>query len=347
MNLSNLKLEKVKFPKNIKTKMDDGIWECNDYEPFVISISDSLQNGKEILSYALEFSPTEELFEDINKKLEQHKFIADGNGWADYILKELQKNKAQFTDKIHNDSESETCVLCASNEIDFKLLLQHISVYFQALLKDKADKKEDTERTVSISRFWSQTDEEDDIEKPEILFKRPRIDYRVSEYVWNFIDTNLLVPKKAFQKNSLEITLFMGPIRKKQKFFYGSVYDTNIQKFHPSCKGSKLKYVTVSCSYDGFNELMLPEDYAKVVFDMYCAFVVDNFKKITKEECDQLKTKLDFNIVNSFEFPAMFDEQKYSGDGGGYGGRIINFVPDPKAVPYNYRAVYLKQYEQK
>lgn len=347
MNLANLKLEKMKFPKNIKTKMEDGVWESNDYEPFVISISDVLQNGKEILSYSLEFSPTDELFHVINKKLEQHKFIADGHGWADFILKELQKNKVQFTDQIHNDSESETCALCASNEIDFKLLLQHISVYFQSLLKDKTDKKEDTERTVSIGRFWSQTDEEDDVEKPEILFKRPRIDYRVSEYIWNFIDSNLLAPKKAFQKNSLEITLSMEPINKNQKFFYGSVYDTDFQKFHPSCKGNKLKYVTISCRYDGFNELMSPEDYAKVIFDMYCAFVVDNFKKITKEECDDLKTKIDFNIVNSFEFPARFDNQKYSGDGGGYGGRSINFVPDPNAVPYNYRTVYLEHYEQK
>lgn len=344
MNLAKLKLEKIKFPKNIRTKMEDDVWECYDYEPFVINVSNILRNGKEMLSYSLEFSPSDEIFEEINQKLEQQKYIADGDGWADYILKELNKNKVQFTDEIDNDSESDTCVLCASNELDFKILLQYILLYFQELLITRHSEKEEIERKISISRFWSQEDEEDEIWKPEILFKRPRIDYRISEYVWNFIEINLLVPKKVFQKNSLTLTLYLTPINIKHKFFYGTVYDTETQKFYPSIRGNKLKSISIFCNYNGFTETMKPTEYANIIFDMYCSMLVENFKKITKEECDELKTKMDFNIVNSFQFPASFDNQKYSGDEGGYGGRSINGIPDTKAFPYYFREVYLKHY---
>lgn len=344
MNLAKLKLEKIKFPKNIKTKMEDDVWECYDYEPFIINVLDISRNGKEMLSYSLEFSPSDEIFQEINQKLELQKYIADGDGWADYILKELNKNKVQFIDEIDSESESETCVLYASNEADFKILLQHISLYFQELLTAKHSEKEEIERTISISCFWSHENEEDGIWKPEILFKRPRIDYRVSEYVWNFIEINLLIPKKLLQKNSLTMTLYFAPINIKHKFFYGSVYNTETQKFEPTIRGNKLKSIRIFCDYNGFTETMTPTEYANIIFDMYCSMLVDNFKKITKEECDELKTKMDFNIINSFEFPASFDNQKYSGDEGGYGGRSNNGIPDPKAIPYYFREVYLKHY---
>lgn len=324
--------------------MEDDVWECYDYEPFVINVSDILRNGKETLSYSLEFSPSDEIFENINKKLEQQKYIANGDGWADYILKKIDENKVDFADGVDNDSDSETFELYTSNEADFKLLLQQVSLYFQELLANNT--KEEIERTISVSRFWSQTDEEDDIDKPEILFNRPRIDYRVSEYIWGFIEKNLLVPKNVLQKNSLNITLYIKPISAKHKFFYGSEYDTETLKFHPSMRGNKLKSISISCKYNGFTEKMTPTEYANVIYDMYCSMLVDNFKKITKKECDELKAKMDFNVINSFEFPASFDNQKYSGDQVGYGGRTINFVTDPKAIPYNYREVYLKQYGQ-
>ena len=66
--------------------------------PIWDNVSDILRNGKEMLSYSLEFSPYDDIFEDINEKLEQKKYIADGDGWADYILKERNKNKVQFAD---------------------------------------------------------------------------------------------------------------------------------------------------------------------------------------------------------------------------------------------------------
>ncbi|QQT26892.1 hypothetical protein [Sphingobacterium spiritivorum] len=344
MNLSNLHLEKIKIPKDVKSKIQDDIWECSDYQPFEINISIVLRKGEEVLNYSLEFSPSETVFENINKNLQQLKYIADGYGWQDFTLKKLITDKVQFTGETGSDSDSETCVLFSNNEDDFRLLLKHFSTYIRELSVSSGI-KEDVERTISVKRFWSHTDENDGIDKPEIMFKRPRVDYRISEYVWEFIETNILAPKKLLQKNSLNITLFPGPIKKSHKFFYGSVYDTESIKFRPSLRGSKLKEISISCSYNGFTETMSPMEYASIVYDMYCSFIVDNFKKITKEECDELKIRMNPELINSFEFPASFENQKYSGDGGGYGGRSVNFVPDPNAKPYNYKEAYLEHYK--
>ncbi|MBP1989614.1 hypothetical protein [Paenibacillus eucommiae] len=340
-----LHLEKVKIPNNIIEYMEEGTWECLDYKPFVIHIASVINKGNETLSYSLEFSPTGG-FEKLNRKLEEMPYISDGYGWTQYILDKLKQDKIAFKDTIESDSESETCVLITFNENDFRTLLQKVSLYVRELLLTKISdySEENNTKTMTISRFWSHEDEDDGICKPDIMFRRPRVDYRISEYIWSFLESKLLLPKKILQKNSMAITLFMRPINKHHKFFYDSAYNTETKKFHPAMRGSKLKDISISCSYNGFNEKMPPAEYADIVYDMYCSFLVDSFKKITKEECDELKGMLDFDVIHSFEFPATFDNQKYSGDGGGYGGRTVNWIVDEKAIPYNYRETYINQF---
>lgn len=220
MNLNKLHLDKVKIPKNILKEMEDDTWECYDYEPFLISISNLMYKGAETLSYSLEFSPAEDEFSQLNKKMETHSYVADGYGWTNYLLDKLKKGKVSFSGEIENDADTESCVLVAFNESDFRVLLQKTSDYLRELLmvvKDagkEIEKNEENMRTVTIRRFWDNDDEEDGISKPEIMFKRPRIDHRISEYLWHFLETNLLIQKKIFQMNSLRITLFIGPLKK-------------------------------------------------------------------------------------------------------------------------------------
>lgn len=342
--MDSLHLEKVKIPNNIIEYMEEGTWECLDYKPFVIHISSVIYKGNETLSYSLEFSPTGG-FEKLNHKIEEMPYISDGYGWTNYLLDKLKQEKVAFKEVIESDSESETCVLTAFNENDFRMLLQKVSIYVRELLLTKiSDNSEENTKTITISRFWSHEDEDDGICKPEIMFRRPRVDYRISEYIWSFLESNLLMKKKILQKNNMAITLFMGPINKRHKFFYDSAYNTETKKFHPAMRGGKLKDISISCRYHGFNEKMSPVEYGDIVYDMYCSFLVDSFKKISKEECDELKGMLDFDLIHSFEFPAIFDNQKYSADGGGYGGRAVNGIVDEKAVPYNYREAYINHF---
>lgn len=59
----------------------------------------------------MEFSPSGNEFKGLNKKLEQYKYVADGYGWADYILAKLKEDRTVFEDEVSCDSEAETCVL--------------------------------------------------------------------------------------------------------------------------------------------------------------------------------------------------------------------------------------------
>jgi hypothetical protein len=182
---------------------------------------------------------------------------------------------------------------CTNNDNDFKVLLQNFSLYIRTLAKTKIDTTEGNDRKVSLKLSWSHIDDDDGIDKPAKMFLRPRIDYRVSEYVWNFINDNLLAPKKVLSKNDLTFTLHLGKTNKKAKFHYNSEYNTDDKKFHPASQGSKAKWISIFCSYDGFSETISPTEFAGLIYDMFCSFIIDNFKKITKTECDELKTGMD------------------------------------------------------
>jgi hypothetical protein len=51
---------------------------------------------------------------------------------------------------------------------------------------------------VEIQRMWSISDE-DLNERIEMLYKRPRVDYRISEYIYEYINKRILVPNKIMQ----------------------------------------------------------------------------------------------------------------------------------------------------
>ena len=48
-----------------------------------------------------------------------------------------------------------------------------------------------------------------------------------------------------------------------------------------------------------------------------------NFKRLKREEFDELKPKIDWSMVESFPFPAPFEEQQYIGDAVSYTHLLI------------------------
>ena len=75
------------------------------------------------------------------------------------------------------------------------------------------------------------------------------------------------------------------------------------------------------------------------------AALVFNFKRLKREEFDGLKPKIDWGIVESFPFPAPFEEQRYIGDG----GKIHVYSWDGRQKktlvgPYSVRELYLEHF---
>jgi hypothetical protein len=171
-------------------------------------------------------------------------------------------------------------------------------------------------KMVTIERVWNIYGSD---LKPhiEILYKRPRIDYRVSEYVFEYINRNILEPNKIMQTGNYNICLtFDFYYKDKQKYFEDNIYNTKNEKysFHLSNmtkNGIKYKNVQLFCYSTEINENIKPKEYANIVYDMVGLFLIEQYKKITKEIMDKIKIGMNYTFIEKFKYPALFTEQKY------------------------------------
>lgn len=74
------------------------------------------------------------------------------------------------------------------------------------------------------------------------------------------------------------------------------------------------KWATLSVLADDIGESITPYEYAIVVFKMIADFLLRNYKKFDKQIFDKLILRMDRNYIDSFAFPASFEEQQYSLD---------------------------------
>lgn len=190
------------------------------------------------------------------------------------------------------------------------------------------------------------------------LLTRPRVSHKVSEYVFNTINENLLKPSKVLQSDKYiyKLTLsfsFEIPKKRKFPFPYTSPFATSTRLFFPQ-KGYKPfekieKWATLGVIADDIDETITPFEYAKIVFIMFADFLIYNYKKFDKKMFDDMIVKLDKNYINSFDFPASFEEQKYSLDDIEYPVIPLSegfaYVDMSNWIKINPRVEYLKHYE--
>jgi len=152
------------------------------------------------------------------------------------------------------------------------------------------------------------------------LLTRPRVSHRVSEYVFDFVNQNLLKPNKVLQSDKFiyELTFSFSFSIPKRKFPYTSPFATKTRLFF-SQNGFRTfekveKWTTMMVIADDIDQTITPYEYATVVFKMFADFLLTNYKKFDKETFDKLIVKLDRSYIESFTFPATFEEQQYSLD---------------------------------
>lgn len=113
-------------PKNInKILIEEGIWECNEFEPIYLSALEVTYKGKDLISFQIEFSCWERLGK-VNALLEKNQIELDGDGWELFIRKFIRERNPILENKIHGDSETETCVLWLDNRIDYIKTIEYI-----------------------------------------------------------------------------------------------------------------------------------------------------------------------------------------------------------------------------
>ena len=152
------------------------------------------------------------------------------------------------------------------------------------------------------------------------LLSRPRISHKVSEYVFDFINQNLLKPNNVLQSDKYiyEFTFSFSFSIPKRKFPYTSPFATD-SRLYFSPKGFQTfekheKWATLVVIADNIDETIQPYEYATIIFQMCGDFLLTNYKKINKTSLEDLLSKLDSAYIESFPFPASFEEQQYALD---------------------------------
>lgn len=231
---------------------------------------------------------------------------------------------------------------------------------------------------VKIHRIWFNTERMDREDHYKItLFSRPRVSIHLDEYIWSFIEENIVKPHKLMRSEKhgylLDISFdqfdpakhryfplspYNGPLREgvemdsanrsyfREDFVGGKDRTTwfSHNKIWTNC-GDKVLNVDIKAA--NVSESITPREYADLLFDGIGAALVFNFKRLKREEFDGLKPKIDWSIVESFPFPAPFEEQRYLGDEGeihvySWDGRKETTL----VGPYSVRELYLEHFEE-
>jgi hypothetical protein len=176
----------------------------------------------------------------------------------------------------------------------------------------------------------------------------------VSECVFDFINDNLLKPSKVLQSDKYvyKFTFSFSFSIPKRKFPYTSPFATTTRLYF-SQRGFRTfekveKWATMMVIADDIDQTIQPFEYATVIFKMFGDFLLTNYKKFDKETLDALLPKLDRQYIESFTFPASFEEQQYSLDDIEYPIAPLEYGYEwaglDKLVTINPRIEYLKHY---
>jgi hypothetical protein len=201
-----------------------------------------------------------------------------------------------------------------------------------------------------ITRLWDITDY--DLEPNiEILYKRPRVDYRISEYVFDYINKNILEQDKIMQTGYYRICFSFKFYNKENHTYHNdTIFCTENTKysfhlFTLTEDGIKYKEIIIFCYSTELTEKITPKEYANIVYDMMGAFLKSKYKKITKEKMDKNKKEMDYNLIESFKFPAPFENQKYLADNPGILKRsTVSKGKEIDIVEINIKEKYIEYY---
>ena len=167
----------------------------------------------------------------------------------------------------------------------------------------------------------------------ENICERPRVSHKIREYIWEYIFDNILKPRRIMTDDTFcyHFTLSFKKFNSKLHiFFTDSPYNTEFNKFRPTPRFTIFKKTTkiaqISIISDSISSLIYPRQYANLVYDGLGSFLILLNKKITKEILDAFKLGLDYTYIDSFEFPASFEEQLYIGDNSAIDGVPIKEV---------------------
>jgi len=181
---------------------------------------------------------------------------------------------------------------------------------------------------IKVNRIWCNFSRD-----LELILKRPRVDCRISEYVVDCIYKTIPQLDKILIKNDYNISLSfdykittqedneknislygMSTAQRLEAFGYFTDWDYNTDDTEYWIHGKRSTLLNIVCNSVKFNENITPREYADLVHNMVSVLLKRWYKRVTKEIMDESKSGMDYAYIESFCFPAAFENQKYSDD---------------------------------
>ncbi len=143
----------------------------------------------------------------------------------------------------------------------------------------------------------------------EDFLKRPKVSYKIREYIEGFFLNVVLREKKIIVNTKWNTLLQMS-------FFIDANEDYIISLPPSTYKNESIKAYPIMISYTSRIDKAknINVEFAMILYEAVTEFLVTHFKKVSKEELEELKVKLDVNYLSSIIYPAPFNEQRFVGD---------------------------------
>ena len=157
------------------------------------------------------------------------------------------------------------------------------------------------------------------------LLIRPRVSFKISESIFEFVNSRILKPQDIMQSPKFNYTLVFSfhkgvPARLKatQRGLYNSSHRIYLAQKGFTVFDKTQKIAHLSAYGDDIDEKMAPQEYSRLVFEMIADFLLLNFKSVKSEKLEQVWSEFNFLQLDQFPFPAPFEEQRYVMDKGKY-----------------------------
>lgn len=140
--------------------------------------------------------------------------------------------------------------------------------------------------------------------------QRIPISEKVMEYYEDFMESNILKPKKIIinSKWNIWIGFMLTPIE-KEKF-------TTIETYHfRSIKEENVRFYPIAIPVNLISDAKnIPLKIAEVFFEGIKLFFIENYKSIDEIFFNELWTKVDIEYLQSIPYPAPLKEISYIGE---------------------------------
>jgi len=240
-------------------------------------------------------------------------------------------NKKETNDESLSKDEVDN-LLSGDIKVKFEAAINEVQNMSQSKNTDAEDVSSNEKLNMfKIYRVWELYDYKNEKIDLSILYKRPRVDYRISEYVIKYINKIILKEFNIMQNENyqFELLFFNKNTVKCDSNDTNDIYEFDDEiDFVYTVKDEKNikwhKLIRIKCYSDKLNENIKPDEYANIVYNMICAYIIKNNKNIDNNFIKDKINEMFYKILEEYKFPALFINQKYMFDERGSAIYIIN-----------------------